>query len=476
MAGLFSIIGNTSAALAAQSAQLAVTSKNIANVNTPNYTREYVVLGEGSDVSSNGAASGEGLQAESVRQYTDPLLNQQLRQENSLTSLYSTQQSLLEDAQSGLGQSLTSSSTSSAANTSTSTGTTGLAAAMNRLQSDVEALAASPTDIGTRQSVVEDAATLTDTFNQVDANLAQVQADGTTQITNGVSQANTLLANIATLNTQIVAFENGAPGTAVSLRDSRDADLEQLSGLMPITATEQSDGSVTVTTPEVGGQAVTLVQSGTAEGSVAYANGAVTGGAGGATLALASGSIAGAITATTGPIQTLRDQLNSLASQLVTSMNAVYNPTNAAGKNFFLSSGTTAASIAVDPNLTATGLTTGPNGAGDNSIAEAMANLGTTQFSTASGQAITGTFTSFYAAAVGQLGQTLSNTSSDLTDQQNIQTMVQNQQASVSGVNMDEEMSNLVQFQQAYQANAQVFSLLNSLTSTVLTDLGISAG
>jgi flagellar hook-associated protein 1 FlgK len=476
MASLFSIIGNTSDALAAQSAQLAATAKNIANVDNPNYAREYVVLDEGRDVSISGTVLGVGLQARSIQQYASPLLDQQLRQENSLTSMYSSQQTVLQDAQSALGQSLTSSASSSAASTSTSAGDTGLASAMDRFQADLEALAANPTDPGTRQALVEDTGTLTDTFHQVDSNLAQVQTNATTQVTNSVTQANTLLANIAGLNTQIVAFENGAPGTAVSLRDSRRADLQQLSALLPITASEQSDGSVTITTPDTGGTGVTLLQRGAVQGGVAYANGTLTGGASATALGLSSGSIAGAITAATGPVQTLRDQLNALASQFVTSMNAAYNPSSTAGGNFFLGSGTTAATIAADPNLTAAGLTTGPNGAGDNTIIEAMANLGNTTFSSGSGQSITGTFASFYAGAVGQLGQTLSSANSDLQDQQNIQSMVQSQQSSLSGVNLDEEMSNLVQFQQAYQANAQIFSLLNSLTSTVLTALGTSTG
>ncbi|MFY9926259.1 MAG: flagellar basal body rod C-terminal domain-containing protein, partial [Opitutaceae bacterium] len=207
------------------------------------------------------------------------------------------------------------------------------------------------------------------------------------------------------------------------------------------------------------------------QGSLSYANGAVTGGQPAATLALGGGSIQGELNASTGPIQTLRTNLDNLASQIVTAVNTAYNPTGT-GKNFFDASGTTAGTIALDPSLSAATLTAGTDGAGDNTTALAVAALASTSFSTASGDAINGTFTSYYSNSVSTFGQSVANVTSSLDDQQNVQTLLENQRSSISGVNMDEEMSNLVQFQQAYVASSETFNIINQILGNEISQLG----
>jgi len=471
MPGIFSSLNATAQALDAQTVAIATTSKNIANVSNPNYAREYVVFGSPGEVQTPQGEEELGLEATSVQQYSDPLINQQVIRELGLTASATAQQNWLQQAQAGLGESLTSTA-SSASSSSTTTGDGGLASALDTFMNGFTALAAQPNDNGTQESLLEDAQTLTQTFNSVDQNLAQVQADAGTQIGNDVTTANGLLTNIANLNSQIAAAEVNLPGSAVDLRDSREADLEQLGGIIPVTVTAQSNGEVTVTTPDTSGTGIVLVQEGTVPGGLTYANGTVTGGASGATLGLTSGSIAGALAVSTGPVQTLRDSLDSLAKQLVTSVNTAYNPSSTSGGDFFDASGTTAGTIALNPNLSPTTLAAGTSGAGDNSIAAAVAALANTTFSTSGGDAIDGTFSSYYAEAVGTLGQSLTSTTANLDDQTNIQTLVENQRSGLSGVNMDEEMSNLVQYQRAYEASSEVFNILNQLLGTVINQLG----
>ena len=470
MSGLFSALSSTAQALDAQSVGIAVTSKNISNINNPDYTREYVVFGSQGQVMTAQGEESLGLQALSVQQYSDSLLNQQVMTQTSLTSSYSALQNLLEQAQAGLGQSLTDAATS-ASGASMSTGDTGLASAIDNFMNAFEALAANPGDSGTKEALLGQASTLAQTFQSVDANLAQTQANANSQVASDVQTANSLLSNIATLNTQIASAEVTNPGSAVDLRDSREADLEQLAGIIPVTVTEQSNGEDTITTPDASGNPVTLVQQGRVQGSLAYAGGVLTGGAPATALGPTGGSIQGAITAATGPIQTLRTNLDSLASQIVTSVNAAYNP-GGAGADFFDPSGTAAGTIALASGLTATTLQAGTGAAGDNSIALAVAGLANQSFSTASGDSIDGTFSTFYANSVGSFGQSVSNATANLDDQSNVQTLLENQRSSVTGVNMDEEMSNLIQFQRAYEASSETFNVLNSLLGTVIQQLG----
>ncbi|HEY1763285.1 MAG TPA: flagellar hook-associated protein FlgK [Opitutaceae bacterium] len=475
MPGLFTTLANTAQALQAQSVALGITSKNIANVNNPNYARQYVVFGNKGEVMTPQGEETLGLQALTVQQYTDPLLNQQVITQLGLTANDSSLQSWLQQAQASLGQNLTNASTSPSS-TSTTTGDSGIAATLDNLINSFQALAAQPSDSGTRQSLIQQATTLTQTFQTVDGNLAQVQANSTSQISTDVTTANTLLSNIATINTQIAAAEANQPGSAVDLRDSREADLEQLAGIIPINVTEQSNGEDTVTTPDTSGNPVVLVQKGVAQGSLNYSAGVLTGGASATALGLGAGSIQGSITASTGPIQTLRNSLDSLADELVTAVNTAYNPTSAPGGDFFDPTKTTAGTISLASGLNATTLVAGSGPAGDNSIAVAVAALANKTFSTSSGDSIDGTFSSYYASTVGSFGQSLATATTNLDDNQNIQTLFENQRSSISGVNMDEEMSNLVQFQQAYVASSETFNIINTLLGNEIQELGNSPG
>jgi flagellar hook-associated protein 1 len=473
MSGLFSILNSTAQGLEAQSVAIGVTSKNIANVNNPNYAREYTVFGTPGEVMTPQGEEELGLQATSVQQYSDSLLNQQVITQIGLTSSNTAQQGWLQQGQAGLGQTLTDATTGTG--TSLATGDGGLASALDSFMNSFAALAAQPTDSGTQQALVQQASTLTQTFQSIDQNLAQVQTDAGSQIASDVTNANLLLTNIAGLNTQIAAAEVNSPGSAVDLRDSREADLEQLAAIIPVSVKEQSNGEDTVTTPDASGNPITLVQKGTVQGSLSYSAGVVTGGASATALGLGAGSIQGAITASTGPIQTLRDNLDSLSSQLVTAVNSAYNPSGAAGGDFFDPSGTTASTIALASGLSASTLTAGTGAAGDNSIATAVAALANTTFSTASGDSIDGTFSSYYANSVGSFGAKVANVTSDLDDQTNVQNLLENQRSSISGVNMDEEMSSLVQFQQAYEASSETFNIVNQLLGSEINELGSSS-
>jgi flagellar hook-associated protein 1 FlgK len=463
MAGLFSLLGSTAAALNAQSAAINVTGNNIANVNNPDYSRETVDIADTGDVATADGDVSTGMSV-TVEQQRDTVLDQMVQQEASLTAGFTAQQSLLSAAQAGLGENITNSTTST--DTAASDTNSGLSAAVDDFFNAFEAVAAAPTDTGEAQSLVQQAGVLTDRFQEVDANLAQVQTDAGEQVSSGVQTANQLLQQIAQLNVQIGTLEAGNPGSAVNLRDQREGAVEQLAALVPVTATEDAQGELNVTTTDTSGNSIDLVSKGTVSNPLSYTGGVLQ--AGSTTLGVASGSLQGTITASTGAVQTLRDNLNTLAQQLVTSVNAAYNPSGAAGGDFFDPSGTTASTIALASNLTPTTLTAGTGAPGDNSIAVAVANVANQNFSTANGDAITGTISSFYGGAVSGIGQALDTANTQVTDQTNVQTIVTNQRASVSGVSVDEEMSNLMTYQRAYQASAEVLQVVSEMLSSLI--------
>jgi len=466
MSGLLTSLGSAAQALNAQSQAIAVVSNNIANVNNPDYAEETPTFNDMGMVQTAEGPESLGLTV-SVSQQRSAVLDQMVRQEASVTSGFTAQQSLLQQAQAALGENITSSSSS----TSSTATESGLSSSIDAFFNAFENLAANPTDEGAKETVVEQAGVLTDRFQEVDQNLAQVQSNADAQVTSGVSSANTLLQDVATLNSQIASFEANDPGSAVDLRDQREGDLEQLAALMPISISENSQGEDTVTAAGGSGP-VTLVSNGTVANALSYSSGTIS--AGSTALSLASGSLAGSITASTGAVQTLRTSLDALAAQIVTAVNTAYNPTATAGGDFFDSAGTTAGTIAVASGISSSSLTAGTGSAGDNSIATAVAAVANQQFSTSGGDDIDGTIDSFYGDTASNIGQAVDTANTQVTDQTNVQTIVTNQRNSVSGVSLDEEMSHLMTYQTAYQASSELFSTINTMLSELITDLTAS--
>ncbi len=466
MSGLFSTLNSASMALNAHSRAIETAGKNLANVNNPNYARQRVEYGDRGTVETPEGAQSLGLEVLSVQQIRDVLMDRQLMREIGLSGSLDSQQAALQRALAGLGQSINGAADISA--TGSSTG--GLAGAIDDFFNAFQNLASRPTDSGARQTLLQKASILTDSMNEADTRLGQVQTDIDTDINANVTTANSLIDTIADLNAQIKRFEVAKPGSAVDLRDQRQARLEDLAKIIPVTVTDMGDGQVKLSVKDGGGTAIDILTGNTPNGTLAFNGTAVTGGASATAIALGSGSIQGSLTVRDGAIQSLRDNLDALSGQLIDSVNAAYNPSSTAGGDFF--TGTSAATIKVSSTLTAANLTAGTGAAGDNSIALAVAGLASKNFSVTGGDPFDGTFGQFYSRSVSDLGQALSTATSRASDQEKIETLVRNQRDTVSGVSMDEEMADLVKFQRAFQASSRVFSIVDELLDTVVNRLG----
>lgn len=468
MSGLFSSLNASVQALTAQSRALEVTGKNMANVNNTSYARQRVQFGDLGTVMTPSGPESMGVTALGLEQLRDVLLDRQVMREVSLSSYYSAQQSAYQRAQAGLGQNVGSTDATSG---SSSTTDNGIGAALDDYFNAFQSLASSPTDAGQRLVLLQKASILSDRLQSTDARLSQVQEDLDTQIGTDVSSLNTLLQNVADLNRQIGRLELNQPGGAVDLRDQRQAVLEQIAAKLPVSVSEVN-GQVLVTTKDSGGSPVTLVNLANVTGAVTFNGTQLSAGSPATVIAPASGSIQGALSARDGAIQTMRDQLDRLAGQLVSSVNAAYNPTGATG-NFFDASGTTAATFRVDASVTAANLKASDGGAaGDNTLALAVAALADKKFSSSGGSQIDGTFTNFYATSVSGLGQALAGVNSQVSNQSNIEQLVRSQRDGISGVSLDEEMANLLKYQRAFQANSRVFNTIDTLLDQVVNQLG----
>jgi len=470
MSGLYSSLNAAVNALSAQSRAVETAGKNLANVNNPNYARQRVLIGSLGTVQTPQGPESMGITVLAVQQMRDALLDQQVTREISVTSGYTAEQSGYQRAEAGLGESVDGTQNSTGAS---STSDNGVGAAVDDFFNAFQSLAANPTDAGQRQTLLQDTSILTDRIQLAGQRLDQVSSDLNTQITTDVGTANRLLQTIAGLNTQIARLEINNPGTAVDLRDQRQADLEQLAATMPVEMRTAASGQVQLYSKDTAGNDVLLVDGGNVQGSVNFTGTQITAGSPATALGLSSGSIQGSLTARDGAVKDIRDSLDQLSAQLVTSVNAAYNPTGTTG-NFFDPAGTTAATISLAGGVNTNTLKASDGGAaGDNTVALAIAQLATQKFSTASGDAINGTMSGFFSASVSNLGQAVAGATARVTDQTNIQTLVTNQRDGVSGVSLDEETADLLKYQRAFQASSRVFTTIDSLLDTVVNHLGV---
>ena len=470
MSGLFASLHASVDALSAQSRAIEIAGQNLANVNNPAYARQSVQIGSLGTIQTEQGTESMGVTVLSIQQMRDSLLDRQVMRESAVTAGYTAEQQAYRRAEAGLGQSVDGTQNAGGASSTTDNG---LGASLADYFNAFQTLAASPTDSGQRQALLEKASILTDRLQLASQGLSQVTTDLNTQVGTDVATTNGLLTTIAGLDAQITRFEGAHPGSALDLRDQRQADLEQLAAKLPVQIRTSPTGQFQVYAKDGTGSDVVLVDGANVKGTVAFTGTQITAGAPATALALSGGSIQGALTARDGGLLTLRNNLDQLAAQLVTSVNAAYNPTGSTG-NFFNPAGTTAGTIALAGGVTAATLKASDGGpAGDNTIALAVAQLATKSFSTGSGDAIDGSFSGFYSTTVSNIGQAASGANARVTDQNSIEKLVRSQRDTVSGVSLDEETANLLKYQRAFQASSRVFTTIDSLLGSVI-NLGMA--
>jgi flagellar hook-associated protein 1 FlgK len=468
-----------SRSLQTQMAGVQVAGQNLANVNTPGYSRQQVVIQTAPATPTSVGPQGNGANLAAIQQITDALLNTQIQGQSSVTGYWNQMQNSLQTAQTALNEYLTSASTSGAGAVGSATTSTGLSDQINAFFSAAQAVATSPTSIAARQSFTTAAQSLATSFNQVNSGLSGLQTSLNSSLTTQVSSANQLLSTIANLNNQISLAQNANGGTANDLLDQREQALESLSGLMNVQTSLAANGSVTVTA--LGGSQ-TLVSGSQVVNALKIAPDPTTGQPQvwstannnqltGLSYGLTGGSMEATVNARDGTLASMQSSINSLASNLITQVNTLYSAgyslTGTTGANFF--TGADASSIGVNqslvtnPSLIQASSLASPIPNSNNSVAAAIAQLAQTAQSGLNNQ----TFSASYTASVATLGNALSNANNQATNQTSVASMLSTQRASVSGVNLDEEMTNMMKYQQAYQASAQLVTTINAMMTTI---------
>jgi len=438
----------------AEQEALSTTTNNIANVNTPGYTRQTVSLEEAPPVQYGGLLLGNGVSVGQITSQRDSLLQTRLDQETQRQAKYDSYLSTMQQVQTLFNE----------------TSGNGLQSSLTNFFNSLQQLSTSPSDLSLRQGVLTAAQNLAQSFNNIANNLSQLQQNADQTVSQSLNQINNITSQIAKLNVQVSAA-TASGQNAGTLIDQRDQLVNQLSGLIDVSTIDAGNGSITLTTSSgaalvVGNQSFQLsTQTDSASGfQHVYSQGSDI------TSELTDGSLAGAIQARDQTIPSILSSLDSLAWGIGNSVNSINQSGtdlngNAGGDLFQIpTSGAagTAATIALavtDPSKIAASAS---GAAGDNSNINAMLAL--------QNQSIAGGQPPLlaYSNLVFQIGNDVSTAQSESTSAQAMVQQLQNQIGSVSGVSINEESVNLVQYERAYQAAAQVSAVIDSLTATAI--------
>jgi flagellar hook-associated protein 1 FlgK len=537
---LLNLITIGKSAVFSSQAALNVTGNNIANVNTPGYTRQEAVLETASPVVPvPGGYLGTGVDISRIERHYDRFIETQLLGQEQNFGNSSAMDQVLGQVEQVFND----------------PGGGGLSKSLNAFFNAWQSLSTNPGDTAQRTVLLSNANSLVSTMKGMESVLLGTLKQVNGEIADVARQVNGIATDIARLNTQIVGIESGGGGAkANDLRDTRDQLVTRLAGLVEIGTREGQNGSLAVTVGMrnlVDGDKVnTLTTKPDATGDLGLSLDGID-----ITSRIAKGRLGGLLASRgdteSGPLLDLR----RLAAALTKEMNLLHRPgvglDGTTGNDFFaplsLSTADTSAGAEItsatitDPaaltlseysisigagnaytvtnkdsgGVVATGtystgspiafdgirvVVTGTAAAGDSftvsPLTGAIANFGVSitdprKIAAASdANALPGdntnalriagladaslaslgnaTFSGYYGGLVLKAGK-LAQDASDLQQfDANLRSELSNRRASVSGVSLDEEATNLIAFQRAYEAGARIIKITDELFQTVL--------
>ncbi|EPY09499.1 MULTISPECIES: flagellar hook-associated protein FlgK [Paenibacillus] len=518
MRSTFHGIETAKRSLFAHTAWMNTTGHNIANANTPGYSRQVVNLVESRPIEAPGFSRsgvpgqlGTGVEFNYIKRIRERFLDDQYWNANRSLGEWEIQADTLTKLEKVFNEPSDSS----------------IRMVMDNFWKSWSELSKDPENVTSRKIVRENALALIDAFNETSKKMTDMQNDLSQSVTVKADHINTLSKQVSQLNYEIYRIE-GLGDNANDLRDQRDYIVDELSKLANVQVSDQEDGYyITAGGIEIvsGRQSLDTTA---ADWEGAYGNG------------LTSGEMFGIVKSRDVLVKDYLEQLNQLANTLATGEveitipsgsvipdgttlgNITYNGAIAdrtlknditvkvkglnglhqlgyvfgtpatKGVEFFTSKNggpITASSIQLnpailkDPNLIASSLRTitGKNGdevvKGNNTLALLMSQLKESSFkfnAISSNNGITqGTVDDYYRSILGQMGVESLEAIRQTENNQILVDQIESRRQSVSGVSMDEEMSNLIKFQHAYAAAARFMTTLDQNLDKVINGMGV---
>jgi flagellar hook-associated protein 1 FlgK len=520
MRSTFHGIETVKRSLFAQQTALHTTGHNIANANTEGYTRQRVDLvasramdAVGMSRSNTPGQLGTGVEFDSIERIREKYLDDQFRNEHKALGEWGIRRDTLEKLEAIINEPSES----------------GIRTVFDQFWNSWQDLSKDPSNLTARAVVKQRAIALAEAFNFTATKLNDLQSDLTQNIDINLGKANSLIGQITKLNEEIVRIE-GLGDNANDLRDQRDVMVDDLSKLVNVNVQELSNGTYTINVGSV--TVVSGITSTSLELSHLDSGDISSGELYGMKLsrdryvadysanldAMVDGLVNGEFTMTLKKGMILPPgvtfegaNVDPDTRELLEDYNATINGINGlhqlgytledpatAGKPMFISKsgGAITASnitlnpyVAVDGNRIAASTRTERvqegdppvtvekviKGNGDLALGIAQLRNQTVKFNSDSGTPVMseGRFDDFFKGLVGQLGVQGQEAARQANNEEILTMQIDNRRQSVSGVSLDEEMSNMIKYQHAYNAAARVMTTMDEMLDKVINGMGV---
>jgi flagellar hook-associated protein 1 FlgK len=483
MSGITNVLEIAKGALVAQQKAMTVTGQNIANVNTPGYSRQTVLLQSIASPSSGKIQIGMGVQINSVAQYVDQFINRTISQKMSSLNEDESKATILSQIETIFNEATDQ----------------GLSQLIDEFWSAWQDVANNPGGTTERTALLEKAELLSEQFNSLREDLTQIKSNMNLSLQASIGELNTTSQGIADLNAKIVAEESSGT-TANDLRDQRAQLVEKISELVGNVYLEDDKGSLTVLTSN----GIMLVDGNrnyelSQDGDNIYWNNIQSD----ISKRLVGGKIGAFLDVRDEIIPEYMANLDELAGTIIYQVNDLHysgfglndstglktffvpNPgddysTHTPGATFAGAAGYIALSSDVKgnpDNIAAAGVSGGAPGDNENSLKiSALQTDATIQIKkwlyedrgqTISSNLETGTMNDYYQAFTGDIGLSVQEFTQKQDYNQALLDNLSTLRDSVSGVNLDEEMTELMKIQAAYQAAAKLVTTADEMLQSL---------
>ncbi len=456
MPDLSRILGIARRALQAHQSAMNVASNNIANVNTEGYSRQRITLSPGKSMVTPQGILGSGVNIQGIDRIRSNFVDQQLLNERPNLYQHEFKSTALHFVEDIFGE----------------PSDFGLTRNLEDFFDSFHDLSNDPESTTARIVVREKAVSLKNGFKRINRQLVDYQQQLNSELGKKVEEVNRLTSQVAHLNEKIVN-EEVTGGNAHDLRDKRSLLLDDLSKLVDVKTIENDHGGMNVI---VGGRHLVVdtqtqelalsVESETEIGpKVVFKNG-------GQVAAISNGSIKGILDTRDTHVADYLVKLDELAANLAQGVNAIhstgYNLDGITGTDFFDPNVTSAANFNLNPAIMADANLIAASDAlgepGNNNTALALANLQESLVMN-NGEF---TFSDFYNSLISSVGSQAQESDFFQDSFANTVEKLEFTRDSISGVSLDEEMTSLIEAQQAFTAASRVVTTVDEMAQTIL--------
>ncbi len=457
-------------ALQAGQTALQVTSHNIANASTPGFARQSVNLTNVAGVP--GSATGAGVNVSSVVSQRDAFLDSQARVEMQVLGRWEAMERAFVGIE-GIFNEPTGAGSSEAGTIFNEPSGLGLSGSLSRFWNAWQDLANVPESGAARASVRQEADFLVTTMNQIYTRVADSRSGLDDDIVRQVREINGILDSLASINSEIPRTNlDGTVGG--DLVDERNRLLEDLSSRVDISVLEKENGQVSVLLSGHNlvqhNQAVhlavrTVTQNDFPTSVISFSDD-------GSLTPVREGQLSGLIEVRDKTVPDILARLDAVAGAMVTEVNRMHRTgTGALGStavDFFDNSRLSASNIAVDDKIIAdlNNIAASADGnSGDNGIALAIAGMrNTDDLAGLQGDTVEG----FFFTLLGEVGSRSKEAQTMAENHRLFSSQIDNRRQAVQGVSLNDEASNLVLYQRAYQAAARTVSIIDDLMEVTI--------